>query len=469
MPRALSREDPAPARSGGADHSVLARSQAAAWFALTSLKMIATRRRALATCGMVVTLLVGSGCDRQVDAPTSQPGSDRYLKPDTELVQSKVPRDATLATLLKTNGLRPDRIQPTLDLISRSFDPRKLKANQPFRLIRTVDGALRGFEYEIDDDRYLRVAPPRPSAPDELIAEVINYKKEQTIAALTGSIDKDTTSLFAAMQVEGESDDLSIELATVFSGEIDFNSELQPGDSFRLAFDKITRETGTVAYGAIWAAEFRNDGRTLRAFRYQLPDGKYGYYDENGRSLRRFFLKSPLKFEPRVTSGFSYNRLHPVLNVRRAHLGVDYAAPVGASVNAVSHGVVVTAGMNGDAGRMVAIRHSSGYESMYLHLSSITVRVGQHVSQGELVGRVGSSGLSTGPHLDYRLRKNGAYVNPLTEHRRMPPGDPIPAGLLEAFKTERDRLAALLPSPGSTPTPEAKAPPQKPAGSATPR
>jgi murein DD-endopeptidase MepM/ murein hydrolase activator NlpD len=112
---------------------------------------------------------------------------------------------------------------------------------------------------------------------------------------------------------------------------------------------------------------------------------------------------------------------------------------------AVSHGVVTRAGFSGDAGRLVAVRHSSGYESLYLHLSSIAVRVGQRVSQGELVGKVGSSGLSTGPHLDYRLRKNGAYVNPLTEHRRMPPGDPIPAALLAAFQAERDRVLALLP------------------------
>ena len=202
-----------------------------------------------------------------------------------------------------------------------------------------------------------------------------------------------------------------------------------------------------MAYGAIRVAEFNNDGRRLEAFRFELPDGKAGYYDANGRSLKRFFLKSPLKFEPRVTSHFSYSRRHPVLNVRRAHLGVDYAAPIGAPVVAVSNGVVARAGFSGDAGRLVAVRHSSGYESLYLHLSSVAVRVGQRVSQGELVGRVGSSGLSTGPHLDYRLRKNGTYVNPLTEHRRMPPGDPIPASLMAAFTAERDNAAALLPQP----------------------
>ena len=249
------------------------------------------------------------------------------------------------------------------------------------------------------------------------------------------------------MEAAGETSDLSVELAAVFSGEIDFNSELQPGDAFRVAFRKITRENGTVAYGSILAAEFKNDGRRLEAYRFVLPDGKAGYYDANGRSLKRFFLKSPLKFEPRITSRFSYSRRHPVLNVRRAHLGVDYAAPIGALVVAVSNGVVTRAGWSGDAGRLVAVRHSSGYESMYLHLSSVAVRVGQRVSQGEVVGRVGSSGLSTGPHLDYRLRKNGTFVNPITEHRRMPPGDPIPASLMAAFTAGRDEAATLLMAP----------------------
>jgi murein DD-endopeptidase MepM/ murein hydrolase activator NlpD len=333
------------------------------------------------------------------------------------------------------------------------MDPRKLRAERPFTLTRSLDGFLRGFDYEVDADHYLRVEPASPSAPHELAASVVAYKREETAAVTIGHIDRETPSLFEAMEEAGESVDLSVELAAVFSGEIDFNSELQPGDSFRVAYQKITRENGTVAYGVIQAAEFNNDGRRFQGFRFVLPDGKAGYFDANGRSLKRFFLKSPLKFEPRVTSRFSYSRRHPVLNVRRAHLGVDYAAPVGAPVVAVSNGVVTRAGWSGDAGRLVAIRHTSGYESMYLHLSSVTVRVGQRVSQGDLVGRVGSSGLSTGPHLDYRLRKNGAYVNPLTEHRRMPPGDPIPASLMAAFAVERDKAAALLtaenPPPGT--------------------
>ena len=160
--------------------------------------------------------------------------------------------------------------------------------------------------------------------------------------------------------------------------------------------------------------------------------------------MRRFFLASPLKFQPVVTSAFSRSRLHPVLREYRAHLGVDYRAPAGAPVVAVADGIVVSAGTSGGAGRMVHLRHANGFETEYLHLSAIAVRPGMHVGQGELVGRVGSSGLATGAHLDYRLRKNGAFVNPTTAHRLMTPAAPIPDAQMVAFVAERDRERAAL-------------------------
>ena len=415
--------------------------------------MVTQRRRSnqpwhwAAVCAVTLGCLVPASCAREEAPPASEPAqADRVLQPDTEIIRGTIPRNSTLAELFRAY-LPAVHAEHVVQVIAKSMDPRKLRAESPFTLTRSLDGLLRAFDYEIDADHYLRVEPASPATPHELAANVIAYRREEATAVTTGHIDKETPSLFEAMEEAGETADLSVELAAVFSGEIDFNSELQPGDAFRVAFQKITRENGTVAYGSILAAEFDNDGRRFEAFRFVLPDGKAGYYDANGRSLKRFFLKSPLKFEPRITSRFSYSRRHPVLNVRRAHLGVDYAAPVGAPVVAVSNGVVMRAGFSGDAGRLVALRHSSGYESLYLHLSSVAVHVGQRVSQGELVGRVGSSGLSTGPHLDYRLRKNGTYVNPLTEHRRMPPGDPIPASLMAAFTAERDKAAALLAAP----------------------
>jgi murein DD-endopeptidase MepM/ murein hydrolase activator NlpD len=236
----------------------------------------------------------------------------------------------------------------------------------------------------------------------------------------------------------------------VFSADIDFNTDLQPGDLFGVAIERVYREGSFVTYGAIVAAEFQNEGRLLRAVRFTPPGGKPGYYDPEGRSLRKFFLKSPLKFAPRISSGYSRARYHPILRIVRPHLGVDYVAPAGSPVNAVAAGVVVSAGWSGDGGRTVHLRHANGYETLYMHLSSMAVKAGQRVAQGDLLGKVGMSGLATGPHLDYRVKRNGVYVNPVLEHRRMPPGEPIPSVFMPQFIVERDGALARLVPPSET-------------------
>ena len=178
--------------------------------------------------------------------------------------------------------------------------------------------------------------------------------------------------------------------------------------------------------------------------RFTPEGGSPAYYDDRGVSMRRFFLASPLKFQPVVTSGFSAHRLHPVLREYRAHLGVDYRAPAGAPVVAVAGGVVVSAGDSGAGGRMVHLRHANGYETKYLHLSAIAVRPGTRVQQGDLIGRVGATGLATAAHLDYRLMRNGVFVNPITAFRSVPPADPVPESEMLAFAAVRDRAIAAL-------------------------
>ena len=304
-----------------------------------------------------------------------------------------------------------------------------------------------GSSTEIDQDRFLRVLGPSDRQPEELTVEVVPYKKERVPAWAHGEISASSTSLFAAMEQAGEGADLSIELADVFSGEIDFNTELQPGDRFDLTFEKVYREGKFSSYGDVLAAEFTSGGRVLSAIRYTVPGGKPAHYDAQGRSLKRFFLKSPLKFGAPVTSRFSRARMHPILRVLRPHLGVDYGAPSGSPVVSVASGVVVSAGWSGEGGRMVHLRHASGYETFYMHLSSMAVRAGQRVGQGDLIGRVGMTGLATGPHLDYRVKLRGAAINPLTLLRSLPPGEPIPAGLMAQFAAERDRLLAQLAHP----------------------
>ena len=395
--------------------------------------------------------LAASACDTRTNASVARPDTlaaakgDILLALETTVVTSRVHAGATLASVLRAHDVAVADAAAIVAQAAAVFDLRKVRANQPYRLETAPSGAIRAFEYEIDGDRFLRVG----RSPDEaLVARVLPIPKTRSVEVVTGAIDREHTSLVAALDAAGETIDLTLALADIFGGDIDFTTELQPGDHFELAVEKQFRDDHQFAgYGPILAAEFTNAGRHVQATRFTPDGGSPGYYDEQGRSMRRFFLASPLKFQPVVTSGFSRARMHPVLREVRAHLGVDYRAPAGAPVVAVADGVVVSAGTSGGAGRMVHLRHANGFETEYLHLSVISVRTGARVRQGELVGRVGSTGLATGAHLDYRLKKNGAFINPITAHRAMPPAEPIPTAQMVAFESARDRAMAPLSQP----------------------
>jgi murein DD-endopeptidase MepM/ murein hydrolase activator NlpD len=404
-----------------------------------------------ATFVLILAALAASACDTRTNASVARPDTlavvkgDIVLSLDTTVISSRVRAGATLASVLRAHDVAVAEAAAIVAQAGSVFDLRKVRANQPYRLETTHAGTVRGFEYEIDGDRFLRVG----RSPDqELVARVLPIPKTRSVEVVSGQIDRAHTSLVSALDAEGETIDLTLALADIFGGEIDFSTELQPGDRFELSVEKQFREDHQFAgYGPILAAEFTNAGRKVEAMRFTPQNGSPAYFDEHGRSMRRFFLASPLKFQPVVTSAFSNARMHPVLREMRAHLGVDYRAPAGAPVVAVADGVVVSAGMNGGAGRMVHLRHANGFETEYLHLSAIAVHAGTRVRQGELIGRVGSSGLATGPHLDYRLKKNGAFINPVTAHRAMPPADPIPAAEMAGFEAARDRAMAALVQP----------------------
>jgi murein DD-endopeptidase MepM/ murein hydrolase activator NlpD len=377
------------------------------------------------------------------------------------LIEARVPRNATLASLLRAHQVSDDIVNHFVNAAKSGFDLRRLKAEQPYKLELGLDGVIREFTYQIDADRFLKVVgTPRPDAleeaPPSFDVQVLPYEKHRALVAIRGEISPSAPSLIAAVNAAGEGISLALELARIFEGDIDFSNELQPGDSFEIVFEKVVREGEFGGYGHIHAAQFSNGGKTFEAFRYEAAGEKPDYYDRQGRSLRRFFLKSPLKFEPRVTSGFSYRRLHPVLKTVRAHRGIDYGAPTGAPVLSVSSGSVVRAGWTGGGGNSVYIRHSNGYETRYLHLSSIApgIRAGARVGQSEMIGKVGATGLATGPHLHYELLRNGAHVNPLEEHRKMPPGMPIPRNQLAHFLEHRERaelrFAGALDRPAGT-------------------
>jgi murein DD-endopeptidase MepM/ murein hydrolase activator NlpD len=383
-----------------------------------------------------------------------------YLPRETETIEQFVPRNATLDSLLRGSQLREELVARAVEAARAVFDPRQIRAGRPYRLVRSLDGLLREFEYQIDADRFLQIISADRANPDVLDAKVVPYEKETEIAAIDARLGGNTSSLIGAIEGAGENIQLALDLAEIFSGQVDFNSDLQPGDSFKVLFEKSTRDGQFSSYGAILGAAITVDGRGLRAFRWSDPSsGKAGYYDEQGRSLKRFFLKSPLKFEPRITSRFSLRRLHPVHNVYRAHLGVDYGAPSGSAVVAVANGTVVSARYSGGGGNTVHLKHAGGFETYYLHLSSFGpgVRAGKHVAQGQLIGRVGMTGTATGPHLDYRLKSGGRFVNPVSVHSRQAPGDPIPSVHLADFRAARDTALSRLRT-----TLVAEAPRQKP-------
>jgi murein DD-endopeptidase MepM/ murein hydrolase activator NlpD len=231
-------------------------------------------------------------------------------------------------------------------------------------------------------------------------------------------------SLFEAVETVGESAQLVLELAEIFSSDFDFTADSRTGDRFRLLVEKRYAGEQFVDYGQVLVAQYLSDGRILTGVGFEPAGGRVAYYDLEGRSLKKSFLKSPLAFT-RITSGFTYRRPHPILGGVRPHLAVDYAAPVGTPVRAVADGTVLRAGWNGGNGIQVHLRHHAGYETMYNHLSRLAphLRPGTPVDQRQVIGYVGSTGLSTGPHLDYRVKKNGRFVNPLSE--KFVPGQPL--------------------------------------------
>ena len=381
--------------------------------------------------------------------PPSATRADIPLGIDRRAIEARVPRNATLETLLRAHDLPADLSASLVTAVRDVFNPRELRADREYQISLTLDGIFREFRYQIDADRLLRVvalAGGDAGAP-AFDAEVVTLPKELTLDAVAADIDREHPSLIGTLDAAGESIPLALELADVFGGLVDFNSDLQPGDRVEVLFERAVRSGEPAGYGDVKAAILLNDGRTLTAIRFTGVDGKPGWYDEQGRSLKRQFLASPLPFEPRVTSRFSYRRLHPVHGRTRAHLGVDYGAPRGTAVRAVAAGVIEVAGRSGEAGNMVRIRHAGGYQTAYLHLSSFGpgIRPGVRVDQGALIGRVGATGTATGPHLDYRIIKNGVYVNPLVELKKMPTaGPPITGAALDEFAAIRDAALSDL-------------------------
>lgn len=363
-----------------------------------------------------------------MDAPPPLPVATSPLK----VLEGQIAPNSTLETALR-DALSRDAIHRLVATARPVYDLARLSVGRPFVLTLSPDGLLASFSYGIDDLRTLMVH----RRGEELQAEVITRSYESRVETATGVIN---SSLFGAVAEAGEEDQLALDLAAIFEWDVDFNTELQRGDSFRVAVQKLYLDGRFSGYGGIIAAELVRGDRTLQALRFEGPHGME-YFHPDGRPVKKPFLRSPLRFS-RISSGFTRARFHPILKRMRPHLGVDFAAPAGTPVRAAANGVVVAAGWEGGYGKVVRLRHPRGLDSLYGHLSRIAVKRGQRVVQGDLIGAVGSTGLSTGPHLDYRIVQRGVFVNPLK--LTPPPPEPLPRAMMPAFASVRDQGLAML-------------------------
>lgn len=311
------------------------------------------------------------------------------------------------------------------DALVTEIDPKSLRPGMVFDGITSPSGDLESLIVSLD----LRTEVQLNTTENGIQHHRIERPVVSETVRYEGVIE---SSLFAAVQQSGAAPELAVRVARIFQWDIDFLRDIRQGDSFIAMVERQTVEGEFYSYGTLYAARFVNEKRELNAMVYSGPENRLGYYDLDGAPLRKQFLRSPLEFS-RITSRFSMSRFHPVLHRRIPHYGVDYGAPVGTPVRTTADGVIDFVGRNGGAGRMVRVRHPNGYQTNYLHLSRYAqgMRKGVRVQQGQVVGFVGSSGLSTGPHLDYRVKLNGKWVNPLSI--TSPAAPPLPESYLKRY------------------------------------
>jgi murein DD-endopeptidase MepM/ murein hydrolase activator NlpD len=365
--------------------------------------------------------------------------------PRIEVVEGSFKRNSTFVATLADFDIPSELAHKLASLIQPIFDVRGFRSGQGFKLEKDTDGTLRAFEYKISDDKVLEVQREGDS-PDSYEAKVSTLELEGRDTIVTTQITPQQNSLYAALaeQEGGQAVQLAEKVASIFAWDVDFNTDLQVNDRIRIVAPAYYYEGQFVKWGDVQGAELVNSGKTYQAFRFEGS-----FYDAKGNALKRAFLASPLPFNPRITSGFARARMHPILGQARPHLAVDYGAPTGTPVQAIANGTVTFAGWNAGYGNLVQIRHTGGLSSGYAHLSSIAadVRPGRKISQGDLVGRVGATGLATGPHLHYMMTKGGQPINPLK--MKSEPAIPLDPKLMPAFKAYIAPMEARLAAPAT--------------------
>ncbi len=336
----------------------------------------------------------------------------------------RISKNQNLSKILAGYNLPEGSLNKILNKSEDIFDLRKIRYGNKYTVFLSVDTLyeVRYFVYEHTPVDYIIF-----DLTDSITVEARKKDVNVITRSATGTIN---SSLWNAIRDRNLEPELAMELSEIFAWTIDF-FELQVGDSFKVVYDELYVDTTLAGLGRIHTAYFRHEQKDFYAIPF-MQDSVESYYDLDGNSLRRVFLKSPLRYS-RISSKYSHSRLHPILKIRRPHYGVDYSAPVGTPVQTIGDGKVISVAYDNEAGRMVKIRHNSIYTTAYLHLSRVNrgIKTGVYVKQGDIIGYVGNTGLSTGPHLDFRFYKNNRPVDPLKVEA--PPVEPVKEQYRQAF------------------------------------
>ena len=399
---------------------------------------IGTFSRAVNKTGSETVPAVREKAEKQIKETNKSPDPP---SPEIRTVKGTVEKGDTASGIL--DAYLPLKTIYEISRKSREVFPlSRLNRGHNYRVI-LEDGDFASFEYEIDREEKLVVC--REKEEFSFARKPIEYDCE--VKVISGTIE---ASLFSAVQKTGESIEIAIRLSEIFAWDIDFIRDLQPGDRFRVLVKKRYRNGKPAGYENVLAAFFTNKDKQYKAFYHENKNGKAGYYDENGDSMQKKFLKAPLSFS-RISSKYSNSRLHPIFKEYRPHRGVDYAAPRGTPIKAVGAGRITAIGYNKGMGNYINIRHPNGFKTGYNHMCRFAKRMkhNKEVEQGEVIGYVGSTGYSTGPHLDFRMKKHNSPIDPLKYES--PPAKPINPEEMERFRAEISRFSERILTASSEP------------------
>jgi len=358
---------------------------------------------------------------------------------DYDVIHDTIVSGDTFGSILEKQNIGDNKVHNIVEKVKDTFNVRNIQIGKPYTLLRSKDKSkkLQVFVYQPDRTTYYVV---------NLTDSVVAYKKKKPITikrrTIASSLDGSLSEVLGKQKVDAA---LATEISKVYAWSIDF-FKLQKGDKFAITFtERFINDTIYDGVETLEAAFFEYKGKKIYAFPFKqdTSSSKVDYYDEEGKVLKNMFLKAPLKFI-NITSRFAKNRFHPVQHTWKAHKGTDYAAPTGTSIMTTASGTVEATGYTAGNGNFVKVKHNRTYSTQYLHMSKILVRRGQHVSQGDIIGKVGSTGLATGPHVCYRFWNNGVQVDPL--RLKLPNSEPMNAKYKPRFMEEMAPLKKVLDS-----------------------